>query len=212
MSRARSKAHLRWPADVAQHAQALLDWALSNSDGDIARSPMTAACALILSNLREDINETAAAKPDGRTTMYGVRIAAVDPRTQDYVAASPWSFDVPGMDAVWRYVSENAWYLYDGMDGPPMELGLAELSERTNTARVAMSRRADGVAVIRVRFQWQKKREKRNLRRGAAADDVQVSYEPCDAQINIWIGPNLEAKDMQAKERAAKHALADDEA
>jgi hypothetical protein len=120
-------------------------------------------------------------------------------------------FDIPGMDAVWRYVSEHAWQLYDGMDAPPMELLFANLVERTNTARVAMSRRSDGVSVLRVRFQWHKRREKRNLRRDAAPDDVQVTYEAQDAQVNVWIGTTDDAKELRVQERAAKHPLAEEE-
>jgi len=207
MGRAHSKAHIRWPAEIAEHGRTILDWALTNSAGDMERSPMTAACALILSNLREDIKETTEAKPDGRTVKYGVRMAAVHPQTGDFLAFYPWQFDVAGMDSVWRFVSENGWQLFDGLDVMPLELTLADLIDRTNTARVAMSRRADGIAIIRVRFQWQKKRERRNLRRDADPDDVKVSWDTCDAQLNVWIGPNEAAKELEAKEIAVRHPL-----
>jgi len=207
MGRASSKAHLRWPAEIAEHGRAVLDWALANSAGDIAKSPMAAACALILSNLREDISEVSGAKPDGRTVKYGVRLAAVHPQTGDYLAFYPWQFDIAGMDGVWRFVSENGWQLFDGLEAMPIELTLADLSDRTNTARVAMSRRADGIAVIRVRFQWQKKHERRNLRRDANPDDVRVTWTTENAQLNVWIGPNDAAKAMETQEIAVRHPL-----
>lgn len=208
MGRASSKAHLRWPPEVAEQGRAILEWAMANTEGDLERSPMAAACSLILSNLREDAREAAARKPDGRTVSYGARIAAVHPQTGDYIAAGPWVYDLQGMDAVWKYVSETAWQLYEGMDALPIELGVGDLTERTNTARVAMSRRADGVAVIRVRFVWQKKREKRNLRRGMENEPTQVTWEPQEAQVNVWIGPKDEAKAVDQAEKAARHPLA----
>ena len=208
MGRANSKAHLRWPADIAEQGRAILNWALANSTGDMAKSPMTAACTLILSNLREDISEVAGAKPDGRTVKYGVRLAAIHPQTGDYLDFYPWQFDVEGMEGVWHFASEYGWQLFTGLEALPIELTQSDLSDRTNTARVAMSRRADGIAVIRVRFQWQKKHERRNFKRGADPNEVlRTTWSTESAQLNIWIGPNDEAKALADKEAAVRHPL-----
>jgi len=204
-----SRDFLRFPEDVKEAADYVMTWALSNSEGDIKTSPLTAAINLISCNLRETVSKDAAAKPDGRTVQYGARIAAVHPESGDYLAAGPWTYGLEGMEGVWRYVSETAWQLYDGLEAMPLELTEADLSERTNTARVAMSRRADGVAVIRVRFTWQKKFERKNIRRGADPNEVlSTTWSPQSAQVNIWIGPTDHARAMDQTERAARHPLA----
>lgn len=209
MGRHASKAHLRWPDDVAEAADYVLKWALENSAATVDRSALSAATGLIVANLNETVRQQAAAAPDGRKTIYGVRIAAVHPESGDYLAAGPWTYGVEGMDGVWKYVADNAWQLYEGLEAMPLELTEADLSERTNTARVAMSRRADGVAVIRVRFTWQKKHERKNIRRGADPNEVvATSWSTQAAQVNVWIGPTDAARAMDQAERAARHPLA----
>jgi len=208
MPNGRARDYIRWPEDIAAKANEVLQWAMAHSEGSVDKSPLTVALSLMTQNLREDAKKTEVAKPDGRTVSYGARIAAVHPQTGDYIAAGPWVYGLQGMDAVWKYVSDTAWQLYEGMEALPIELGIGDLTERTNTARVAMSRRADGVAVIRVRFVWQKKREKRNLRRGAEAEPTQITWEPQEAQVNVWIGPHDEARAMDQAEKAARHPLA----
>lgn len=164
---------------------------------------------MINGNYKADAIKDGLDKPDGRTALYGVRIAAVHPESGDYLAAGPWTYGIVGMDGVWKYVSENAWQLYEGMEAMPIELTEADLNERTNTARVAMSRRADGVAVIRVRFSWQKKYERKNIRRGADPNEVvATSWSTQAAQVNVWIAPTEAAHAMDAAERAARHPLA----
>lgn len=209
MGNGRGKSHLRWSAEHDEAAKFLLGWALENTTPDMKTSHLSAALALINSNMREQVNETQVAAPDGRKTQYGVRIAAVHPESGDYLAAGPWTYGVEGMEGVWKYVAENAWQLYEGLEAMPLELTEADLSERTNTARVAMSRRADGVAVIRVRFTWQKKHERKNIRRGADPNEViATSWSTQAAQVNIWIGPTDAARAMDQAERAARHPLA----
>lgn len=208
MGRYRAKNHLRWPPELQAHADVLMDWAFANSSANLTTTALAAAIALVQANLKEGAKANLEEAPDGRTVEYGVRLAAVHPDGGDYLAAGPWTYGIHGMDEVWNYVSATAWQLYDGMDAVPLELQIGDLNARTNTARVAMSRRADGVAVIRVRFGWQKKREKRNLRRGMENEPVQIVYEPQQAQLNIWIGPKDQALAMDQAERAARHPLA----
>lgn len=209
MGNGRGKAHLRWSPEHAEAAKFLLDWAFENTVPDVKTSHLSAALSLINSNMREGVAAEQQAAPDGRKTIYGARIAAVHPESGDYLAAGPWTYGLEGMEGVWRYVSETAWQLYEGLEAMPLELTEADLAERTNTARVAMSRRADGVAVIRVRFTWQKKFERKNIRRGADPNEVlATTWSPQAAQVNIWIGPTDAARAMDQAERAARHPLA----
>lgn len=209
MGNGRGKAHLRWEPEHAEAAKFLLDWALENTQPDVRTSHLSAALALINSNMREQVNEGQVAAPDGRKTIYGARIAAVHPESGDYLGAGPWTYGLEGMEGVWKYVADTAWQLYEGMEAMPLELTEADLSERTNTARVAMSRRADGVAVIRVRFTWQKKYVRKNFRRDADPNaEAPVSWSPQQAQVNIWIAPTEAARAMDQAERAARHPLA----
>lgn len=209
MGRAASKAHLRWTAEHDEAAKFLLDWALANTQPDLKNSHLSLALGLINSNIRESVAGEHEAAPDGRKAIYGARIAAVHPESGDYLAAGPWTYGLEGMEGVWKYVADTAWQLYDGLEAMPLELTQADLSERTNTARVAMSRRADGVAVIRVRFTWQKKIERKSLRRGENQGQVIAEHwVPQEAQVNIWIGPTDAARAMDVAEKAARHPLA----
>jgi hypothetical protein len=209
MGRASGRAHMRWTPEHDEAAEFLLNWALENTQPDVKNSHLSLALALINSNIRESIAAKHQAAPDGRKTIYGVRLAAVHPESGDYLAAGPWTYGLEGMEGVWKYVADNAWQLYEGMEAMPIELTEADLSERTNTARVAMSRRADGVAVVRVRFTWQKKFERKNIRRGADPNEVVATHwSPQPSQVNIWIAPTDAARAMDAAERAARHPLA----
>lgn len=208
MGRYKTNDVVRWPPEVRASAKIVMDWALENAEVSVTQNLLSATLAIINGNYKLDAINDGLDKPDGRSASYGVRLAAVHPETGDYIAAFPWQHDISGMDGVWRYVSETAWQLYDGMEAMPIELTQEDLAERTNTARVAMSRRADGVAVIRVRFQWEKKREKRNFRRDADPNDVKVFWHTEQAQLNVWIGVKDDARDMEAKEKAARHPLA----
>lgn len=208
MTKPSSKAYVRWPPEVAQANKAVLEWCMANSTATPEVSALSAAIALMTANTREDFRDKRAEAPDGRTVKYGARFATVNPKTGDFLGAGPWTYDLQGMDAVWRYVSETAWQLFDGMEALPIELTHADLSERTNVARVSMSRRADGVAVIRVRFTYQKRQERRSLKRGSDANEVTVFYTPEPAQLNIWVGPNEKAREIDTVERASRHPLA----
>lgn len=209
MGRYKTSEVVRWPPEVKEAAKFVMDWALDNSEASVTQPLLSAALAVINGNYKADAIKDGLDKPDGRTALYGVRIAAVHPESGDYLAAGPWTYGLAGMDAVWKYVSENAWQLYEGMEAMPIELTEADLRERTNTARVAMSRRADGVAVVRVRFSWQKKYERKNIRRGADPSEVvATSWSTQAAQVNVWIAPTEAARAMDVAERAARHPLA----
>ncbi len=206
-----SRNFIRMPPDVREAADYMMQWALRESAADLTTSPLSAAIHLVSCNLREAAQSAKEAGSDGRLTRYGVRCVAVHPQHGDYEAVGPWVYGLEGMSAVWEYVSGVAQQLYEGMPALPPELSAADLGERTNTARVAMSRRLDGVAVIRVRFTYQRCFEVGQVypKGYEGPKERKTTWSPQPAQLNIWIGPEHAAQALDNAERAAHHVLYD---
>lgn len=138
--------------EIREHAEKLVDGILR----DYPTLPKPAAYSLVMSVVRPLFKAYINASPtDGRSTAYSVRLVLHKETTNEIVITAPWEHNVIGLDNVWHYVHGMAAELAEmlwKLPCPP-ELSLDELKARTPTARVSMSRKANGVAAVRFPFQ-----------------------------------------------------------
>jgi hypothetical protein len=112
-----------------------------------------------------------------------------------------------GVTAVWQYVADNAPALYSDVACPPVELSMAELQRRTQAVRVAMSRRVDGVAIVRISFARRALVVRRSVLREDYGAVISQTTVDTPSQVNVWIGRADKACKLDADERRHNHPL-----
>jgi len=131
---------------------------------------------------------------DGRSVPYSVRLVLYRADSMDLEDASPWVHDLVGMDAVWDMVENMSTFVAQEMLGVaacPTELTAAELASKTNSVRVSMSRKKNGVAAHRVNFA---------VMTGGARMTKDAQGRPVSWQMHLDIGKTEAARVLERLE------------
>lgn len=163
-------------------------------------APRSMHKGLLRSTMSELLRAYTSGEADGRHTEYSVRLVLHRHPSDDIVTCTPWEHGVHGLPNVWRHVAAMCDNLSRGMwghDAPP-ELSERELMGKSGTARVSMSRKVNGVAAVRVRFQTMT---------GGARLTPGGPARPEDWCLRIDIGSELAGRTLDKQEREAGSPL-----
>lgn len=118
-------------------------------------TPKAMHATLLKAAVNEHLKAYASNPMDRRTTLYSCRLVLCKSPSDEVVEVSPWQHGLTGLAGVWQcthqMMTELAEMLW-GFKAAPPELALPELEAKSGSARVAMSRKKNGVAAIRVPF------------------------------------------------------------
>lgn len=197
----RSRDHIKFPPELLPQAQAVLDWAIENAAPNMHKALIPSVLNLIRGNMVELMDQMSkdanSISGDRRVTAYGARI--VLQKGDDLEGASPWRYGLGGLDAVWQYAAQTVKEAH-GLKDCPTGTSPAELKARENTTRVAMSRKANGIAAIRVEYPVME--EHKSVRRGGES-----TWIPAMFNIRIDIGAEGNARALDLSERDARSPL-----